>query len=445
MIIHSIIQKSQLEEANRLDAEYFVANQFFKKYYLGSEIVDFVQYGTSKYLNEDKLGYPILRLNEFENYFIKEPEKFCDLITEGVFRNLELKEGDILICRTNGNPKLVGKSAIVMEDKPYAYASYLFRVRTKSEKINSATLLTYLHSSYGRAEIEKNMMISNQTNFSPARFRLIRIPMFDGELQREITLSTQDAYKLSNNAIKFYQQAEDLLLEELGISDFEIPQDLTYVVSFSEFENANRIDSDYFQPKYELLISKIKNQVANNLLEVFQNISPDFKPKSDETYKYVELANINSSIGTIDGFSEVLGGEAPSRAKRILKTGDVITSSVEGSLEKVALVDSEQDGFLASTGFFQFRSSQVLPEVLLVLARSIVFQMQIQKETAGTILTAVPKEAIRNIKVPILSRSIQQKIADLVRKSHEARKKSKQLLEEAKSKVEEMIENGRKN
>ena len=63
--------------------------------------------------------------------------------------------------------------------------------------------------------------------------------MFDGELQREITLSTQDAYKLSNNAIKFYQQAEDLLLEELGISDFEIPQDLTYVVSFSEFENAN--------------------------------------------------------------------------------------------------------------------------------------------------------------------------------------------------------------
>lgn len=36
----------------------------------------------------------------------------------------------------------------------------------------------------------------------------------------------------------------------------------------------------------------------------------------------------------------------------------------------------------------------------------------------------------------------QQKIADLVVKSHEARKKSKELLEEAKRKVEEMIESG---
>ncbi|MBI3103920.1 hypothetical protein HYZ05_03185 [Candidatus Daviesbacteria bacterium] len=38
----------------------------------------------------------------------------------------------------------------------------------------------------------------------------------------------------------------------------------------------------------------------------------------------------------------------------------------------------------------------------------------------------------------------QQKIAELVRKSHEARKTSKELLEEAKRKVEKMIENGDK-
>lgn len=33
-----------------------------------------------------------------------------------------------------------------------------------------------------------------------------------------------------------------------------------------------------------------------------------------------------------------------------------------------------------------------------------------------------------------------QRIADLVQKSHESRKKAKELLEEAKQKVEEMIE-----
>jgi restriction endonuclease S subunit len=156
----------------------------------------------------------------------------------------------------------------------------------------------------------------------------------------------------------------------------------------------------------------------------------------------VELANINSSIGIIDAAAEVLGKEAPSRAKRILKTNDVIVSSVEGSLEKLAIVDKEQEGYLASTGFFQFRSRGILPEVLLVIAKSIVIQMQLQKYCSGTILTAVPKDALNNIVVPVLPKSTQEKIAALVRKSHEARKKAKELLEEAKRKVEEMIEKG---
>ena len=124
-----------------------------------------------------------------------------------------------------------------------------------------------------------------------------------------------------------------------------------------------------------------------------------------------------------------------------MKANDVIFSSVEGSLEKVALVGKEQDGYLASNGFFQFRSKDILPEVLLVLAKSFVLQMQFEKETAGTILTAVPKEAVKNIIVPKINKPTQQKIAELVQESHQARKKAKQLLEEAKNKVENLIKN----
>jgi len=42
-----------------------------------------------------------------------------------------------------------------------------------------------------------------------------------------------------------------------------------------------------------------------------------------------------------------------------------------------------------------------------------------------------------------LPKSTQQKIADLVRKSHEARKKAKELLDEARHKVEEIISKGK--
>lgn len=103
-------------------------------------------------------------------------------------------------------------------------------------------------------------------------------------------------------------------------------------------------------------------------------------------------------------------------------------------------MQDDQKDFLASTGFFQFRSEEILPEVLLILTKSIIFRWQLEKRCAGTILTAVSKESIKDIIVPIPQKTIQQKIAGLVRQSHEARKKAKQLLEEAKRKVEELIE-----
>lgn len=441
----SVLQKSQLEGAQRLDAEYYSVPTIFKNYLLGGEIANFIQYGTSRELNEERRGYPTLRLNEFEDFFIQEPTKYCDKISEKTFEDLKLKSGDVLICRTNGNPGLVGKSAIVMDDHNFVFASYLFRVRAKNNLINSHSLATFLNSKFGRSEIEKHMMISNQTNFSPAKFKLIKVPKFPKSFQMLIKKLLEESQKQLLSARKFYSQAEGLVLEELGLKDFQIPEDLTYVVNYSDTEKVERVDADYFQPKYDKLISKIKTQNAKKLLEVIENVPSIFTPVDDQDYKYVELANINSSIGIIDGFSEFMGKEAPSRARRLLRNGDVIVSSIQGSLEKVALVGKEQDGNLASTGFFQFTSNEILPEVLLVMAKSIVLQWQLERECAGTILSAVPQESLKRLVVPILPTKVQQKIADLVKKSHEARKKSKQLLEETKRKVEEMIEKGGDN
>lgn len=178
MVVYSIIQKSQLEGAHRLDAEFYcVSNQMKGDFVFGKDIVEFVQYGTSKELNEEKKGFPVLRLNEFDDFFITNPEKYCDKIRKEVFDSLKLKIGDVLICRTNGNPKLVGRSAVVLEDTNVAFASYLFRVRPKQEIINSETLATFLNSRDGRAQIERFLMPSIQSNFSPSQFRAIKIPI----------------------------------------------------------------------------------------------------------------------------------------------------------------------------------------------------------------------------------------------------------------------------
>lgn len=74
--------------------------------------------------------------------------------------------------------------------------------------------------------------------------------------------------------------------------------------------------------------------------------------------------------------------------------------------------------------------------------KSIVMQWQLKQNCAGTILTAVPSEALNKIYIPEISQSVAEQIIIFVTESHTARQKSKELLDEAKRKVEEMIEKG---
>jgi len=66
--------------------------------------------------------------------------------------------------------------------------------------------------------------------------------------------------------------------------------------------------------------------------------------------------------------------------------------------------------------------------------------MQIERDAGGSVIAHWKPKQIKKLKVPILSKTIQIKIADLVRKSHRACQKAKTLQEKAKREVEEFIE-----
>ena len=132
----------------------------------------------------------------------------------------------------------------------------------------------------------------------------------------------------------------------------------------------------------------------------------------------------------------------PSRARRKVAAGDVIVSSVEGSLESIAMIDVKHDGALCSTGFHVVNSQRFNSETLLVLLKSIVGQMQLKKGCSGTILTAINKEEFRKVILPIVSDETQAEIQRKVKEASELRRQSRELLERAKRAVEIAIEDG---
>ena len=342
---------------------------------------------------------------------------------------------DILLTRTGAN---FGQCAIYLETNQAIASSHTFII--KSGSLNPFLLTVFLNTRYGRTMINRGMYGGSQSEIAPYFLKQIPIPAWR-RLQNgveRVYLRSQDL--IESSKIK-YGQAETLLLSELGLADWRPKQRLAFVTNFSAIHRAGRMDADYFQPKYDDIVDAIKSyhngwDTLGNLVSIKDK---NFKPSDNTQYKYIELANISGN-GEITGCTVEQGKELPSRARRQVSEGDVIVSSIEGSLGSIALIEAEYDHALCSTGFYVVNSSKMNSETLLVLLKSMGGQMQLKKGCSGTILTAISKEKFREIVLPVISKEVQDKIQEKVVESAALRKESKRLLECAKHSVEIAIE-----
>jgi restriction endonuclease S subunit len=193
--------------------------------------------------------------------------------------------------------------------------------------------------------------------------------------------------------------------------------------------------------KYEDYLNLVRKYKCGwESLEIACNLkNTNFIPLDDIEYKYIELADIGKS-GEITGCTIATGNQLPSRARRIVNTGDVIISSIEGSLESCALVTDAYDNALCSTGFYAINSGKINPETLLVLFKSEPMHNILKQNCSGTILTAINKNEFLNIPVPIIESAKQIQISQLIEESFRMKRESEQLLELVKRGVETAIE-----
>lgn len=157
--------------------------------------------------------------------------------------------------------------------------------------------------------------------------------------------------------------------------------------SFSEnFGKTGRLDAEYYQSKHYKLINFLNSgRTIGNSCNLFDK---NFNPDDNTEYKYIELANIGMT-GEISGVESILGEALPTRARRLVHTGDVIVSSIEGSLQSCAIITNEYDNALCSTGFYVLNSQEYNSETLFVLLKSDPIQSLLKRGCSGTILTSI--------------------------------------------------------
>lgn len=447
MAIINFINVSQTILDKRLSAEFYQpkylieVNGKYEWLKIGN-CLHRAQYGISIKMNENAEGFKILRMNEIDNCFVQKAKKYAN-ISPKEFKEFELLVNDVLFNRTNSFD-FVGRTGIVKDTRDTVFASYLVRLNPKSHLILPEFLTLYLNTHYGIDQIKRRAMQSiNQANVSAAEVSQIRIPLVDIAIQEEIASGLNESYHLISQSKSLYLNAQQLLEKELGIDKIEITESRFHSSTYSKIIEFNRFDSEYSLPKY----SKLKGLISTykkgfeyflkNVDSVAPNINPKLKP--NEYFNYIELSKINGALGLVDGSINVKGNKAPSRAQRLVQEGDIIASSVVGSVDKSALIYKDENGYLASTGFFQFRSMYYSPEYLLILIQSKLITDQLKQEATGGILSAVSNDNLRYLIIPTIPKELQDEITELVKKSHQQYKMSKRLLRDAIKKVEDLI------
>lgn len=125
------------------------------------------------------------------------------------------------------------------------------------------------------------------------------------------------------------------------------------------------------------------------------------QPDSSETFTYIDISAIDRENKEIVEPQELLGSEAPSRARQVLSTGDVLVSMTRPNLNAVAIVPEDLDGQIASTGFDVLRAVGIEPRWLYYLVRSEKFVSAMTDLVQGALYPAVRPKDIRGFTAPL--------------------------------------------
>lgn len=135
-------------------------------------------------------------------------------------------------------------------------------------------------------------------------------------------------------------------------------------------------------------------------------------PKEDTEFFYIDISSVDRISKKIISPQRIIGKDAPSRARKLIKTGDVIVAMTRPNLNAVALVGSEYDGQIASTGFEILRSNGVDPRWIGYLVRTNEFIDAMTSLVQGALYPAIRGKDVRAHQIPVAPLNEQRRIAD---------------------------------
>lgn len=132
------------------------------------------------------------------------------------------------------------------------------------------------------------------------------------------------------------------------------------------------------------------------VLEKTETIDPTKKP--NEEFTYLDVSSVNKETKEIENATVLLGKDAPSRARKLVRANDVIFATVRPTHSRVALITEEYDKQVCSTGYFVLRGKDfIFNQYLFYFLLTNEFNEHMEKLQKGASYPAVTDAEVKSI------------------------------------------------
>jgi type I restriction enzyme S subunit len=139
-------------------------------------------------------------------------------------------------------------------------------------------------------------------------------------------------------------------------------------------------------------------------------------PEGDGEFVYIDIASIDNRLKRIVSAKTLPVAGAPSRARQRLKTDDVLISMTRPNLNAVAILPSEFEGAIGSTGFHVLRTRWIDPHWLLYFVQTDDFIDAMTRLVQGVLYPAIRPKDVRSHVIPVAPLAEQRRVVAEIEK-----------------------------
>ncbi len=350
---------------------------------------------------------------------------------------------DIMMARKG---KIGGASIITENEVNYNCNENVIKLTIIDKaRYNPFYFTVYFNSKFGLKQIERLSTGNVQPWLSIFQIRKLLIPELNKQFQLQIENLVQSSYKKLEESKILYKEAEELLLKELDLLDFKPSAENIAIKSFKDsFEISGRLDSEYYQAKYDELIEHIKKtnfDKLDNIVNIKKSIEPGSEAYQDSGIAFIRVSNVTKFGISDTGIHLSKNILKEEELQKLYPTKDTILLSKDGTVGIAYKIKNETEMITSGALLhLMIKRGDVLPEYLTLVLNSLIVQLQAQRDAGGSIIQHWKPSEIQEILIPIIDISVQNQIEERIKKSFLLKEESKQLLDLAKKAVEIAIE-----